>query len=169
MGDALNLENKMTYHRPMHRRTFLAAGFGMLAFPLPAPAAPTRIAVTKDPNCSCCSGWVDHLKKADFDVSVTLSSDLSATKSRLGIPDALAACHTAEIEGYAIEGHVPAAAIRRLLAKRPAAKGLAVPGMPAGSPGMEVQGTASEVYDVVIFGEFGQRRFARYRGSVEVT
>jgi hypothetical protein len=163
------LENDMIYDRSMHRRTFLAAGFGILAFPLPALAAPTQIAVTKDPNCSCCSGWVDHLQKAGFDVSVTQSSDLSAAKIRLGVPDALAACHTAEVEGYVIEGHVPASAIRKLLAERPSAKGLAVPGMPTGSPGMEVEGNAPQDYEVIIFGDFGQRRFATYRAADEVS
>jgi hypothetical protein len=155
--------------KPIGRRKFFTASCcSLFALALPARAAAPRIAVTKDPNCSCCSGWVDHLKKAGFDVSVTESSDLSATKARLGIPTALAACHTAEVASYAIEGHVPASAIRQLLAKKPAAKGLAVPGMPAGSPGMEVEGAAPEVYDIIAFGDFGQRRFATFRGTVEI-
>ena len=157
-------EKDMTPKSPVGRRTFLTAAWcGLLTIALPARASAPRIAVTKDPDCACCGGWVDHLKKDGFDVSVIQSPDLSAVKRRLGVPAALAACHTAEIGDYAIEGHVPASAIRRLLAERPIAKGLAVPGMPVGSPGME--GGVSEVYDVVIFGEFGQRRFATYRGS----
>jgi hypothetical protein len=162
-------ETNMTA-KPIDRRVLLAAAAAsVVSLPFRALAAATRIAVTKDPNCSCCSGWVDHLKKSGFDVAVTESSDLTATKARLGIPTGLAACHTAEVDGYAIEGHVPSAAIRRLLTQRPFATGLAVPGMPAGSPGMEVEGTAPEIYDVVIFGGFGQRPFARFRGDVEVS
>jgi len=79
----------------------------------------------------------------------------------------LAACHTAEVAGYVVEGHVPAGAIKRLLAERPDAKGLAVPGMPVGSPGMEVEGTAPETYEVMLFGPAGHRPFARYRGGQE--
>jgi hypothetical protein len=155
--------------KPIDRRVLLTAvAVSMLSLPLPALTATTRIAVTKDPNCSCCSGWVDHLKKSGFNVVVTESSDLAAVKARLEVPVGLAACHTAEVDGYVIEGHVPAAAIRQLLTKRPSAKGLAVPGMPAGSPGMEAEGAPPEIYDVVIFGDFGQRRFARYRGRVEI-
>ena len=83
------------------------------------------------------------------------------------MPQALAACHTAEVDGYVIEGHVPAPAIKRLLSERPQAKGLAVPGMPIGSPGMEVEGSEPEVYPVVLFGPAGQRIFARFRGAQE--
>ena len=86
-------------------------------------------------------------------------------KAKLGVPNDLAACHTAEIEGYVIEGHVPAIAIRRLLAEKPQAKGLAVPGMPVRSPGMEVDGSAPEPYDVMLFGASGQRVFARFEGA----
>ena len=81
------------------------------------------------------------------------------------MPRNLAACHTAEVDGYVVEGHVPAGAIKRLLAERPPMKGLAVPGMPAGSPGMEVPGAEPETYDVIAFGPTGERTFARYRGG----
>ena len=80
----------------------------------------------------------------------------------------LASCHTAEVAGYVIEGHVPAATIKRLLAERPQAKGLAVPGMPAGSPGMEVEGMEPDTYEVVLFGPSGERTYARFTGSREV-
>jgi hypothetical protein len=89
-------------------------------------------------------------------------------KVRLGVPQALAACHTGEVAGYVIEGHVPAVAIKRLLSEKPQAKGLAVPGMPIGSPGMEVHGIEPETYEVVLFGPFGKRTFTRYRGVQEV-
>lgn len=88
-------------------------------------------------NCGCCTGWVQHLKDAGFTVTVQETAQLPAVRKRLGVPGDLAACHTAEIGGYVIEGHVPAFALRQLLEKRPTAIGLAVPGMPAGSPGME--------------------------------
>ena len=102
------------------------------------------VTVRKDPTCSCCTGWADHLRAEGFPVTEVATSDLKAVKTRLGVPTDLSGCHTAEVGGYAIEGHVPAVAIKRLLAERPVATGLAVPGMPAGSPGM---GGEPEVYD----------------------
>ena len=128
------------------------------------PALPP-ISVSKDPNCGCCSGWVEHLRRAGFQTTVTNVSDLAAVKTRLGVPDELASCHTAEIGEYVIEGHVPASAIRRLLAERPMASGLAVPGMPVGSPGMEVPGTPNETYAVILFGPSIRREFGRYKGA----
>jgi hypothetical protein len=95
------------------------------------------------------------------------TAELNRVKARLGVPPSLAACHTAEVAGYVVEGHVPAGAIKRLLAERPDAKGLAVPGMPIGSQGMEVEGAAPETYEVMLFGPAGQRPFARYRGGQE--
>ena len=108
------------------------------------------ITVHKDPTCGCCSGWVEHLQKAGFKTKVLDPKALDAVKQRLGVPDDLAACHTAEMAGYIVEGHVPAAALKRLLAEKPKAAGLAVPGMPVGSPGME--GGKPEKYDVILFG-----------------
>jgi hypothetical protein len=121
------------------------------------------ILVHKDPNCGCCAGWVRHLKDAGFAVTVEETADLEAVRKRLGVPADLAACHTAEIDGYVIEGHVPALAVRRLLQERPKAIGLAVPGMPAGSPGME--GGLAQAYDVVLFEVDGSRRFMRFVGT----
>ena|SRR5882724_3499456 len=134
-----------------------------------ARAEPARkITVTKDPSCGCCGGWVRHLEAEGFAVEVTDSDAVNRVKARLGVPEHLAACHTAEIGGYVIEGHVPAAAIRRLLAQKPQTRGLAVPGMPVGSPGMEVEGSAPETYEVVSFGPSGDRVFARFEGSREL-
>lgn len=127
-----------------------------------------KITVTKDPDCSCCGRWIAHLNASGFDATVSESADLNKVKSRLGVPDELASCHTAEVEGYVIEGHVPAVAIRRLLAERPEARGLAVPGMPTGAPGMEAAGSAPQRYDVVLFGPFGRRIFARFEGTREL-
>ena len=92
--------------------------------------------------------------------------DLDAVKKRLGVPDDLAACHTAEVAGYIIEGHVPAAALKRFLAEKPNARGLAVPGMPIGSPGME--GGKPEKYDVVLFGQNGRRTYMSFIGEQSV-
>ena len=94
------------------------------------------------------------------------TANVDAVKARLGVPDKLASCHTAEISGYAIEGHVPAPAIIQLLAEKPMAKGLAVPGMPVGSPGMD--GWSREIYEVILFGDEGQKTYARYRGAQEI-
>ena len=102
-----------------------------------AAAPKPAINVSKDPNCGCCTGWVEHLRNNGFTATVTDTKDMPAVKTRLGVPEKLASCHTAEIAGYVIEGHVPAHAINRLLAEKPKARGLAVPGMPIGSPGME--------------------------------
>jgi len=126
------------------------------------------IRVHRDPSCGCCGAWVDHLRASGFAAEVMETAEINRVKSKLGVPQSLASCHTAEVEQYVIEGHVPAPAIKRLLSERPRAKGLSVPGMPVGSPGMEVEGSAPETYDVVLFGNFGQRSFARYTGATEV-
>ena len=139
-----------------------------LAMTRHAEAAGPEITVTKDPNCGCCGAWVDHLKAEGFSVRVIETAAINRVKAKLGVPSELASCHTAEVEDYVIEGHVPAVVIRRLLAERPQAKGLAVPGMPVGSPGMEVAGVPVDVYDVVLFGAFGQRVFARFEGAREL-
>jgi hypothetical protein len=143
-----------------------AAGLAQTSVPSWAQGSP-KIVVTKDPTCGCCGGWVEHLRSSGFTADVIESSELNRVKVRLGVPQDLTSCHTAEIGGYVIEGHVPAPAIKRLLAEKPQAKGLAVPGMPVGSPGMEVAGIEPETYDVVLFGPSGRSRFARYRGAVE--
>ncbi len=120
------------------------------------------VRVVKSPTCACCSAWVDHLEESGFRVEVEETASLGAAKARLGVPGELSSCHTAEVEGYVVEGHVPAAEIRRLLERRPDdVRGLAVPGMPAGSPGME--GPAPVPYDVVAFdGSGGRSVWASY-------
>ena len=121
------------------------------------------ITVHKDPNCGCCTGWVEHLRESGFTVQAIDTAELDAVKTRLGVPGDLAACHTAQVAGYVVEGHVPAAALKRLLAEKPSAAGLAVPGMPVGSPGME--GGAPEPYDVILFGPAGRRTYMRFLGD----
>lgn len=129
--------------------------------PSSAPAEAVDITVHKSPTCGCCSAWVDHLRAAGFSVAVTETDDLEPVKQQFGVPDRLRSCHTARAGDYTIEGHVPASDIRRLLAERPAARGLAVPGMPVGSPGME-QGDGKEPYAVILFGDRGHSVWARH-------
>jgi hypothetical protein len=149
--------------RRVTRRSVLSLAAAFLASPAYHASANTPgILVHKDPNCSCCSGWVRHLKDAGFVVKAVETADLHPLKARLGVPADLAACHTAEADGYVLEGHVPAAAVRRLLEEKPSATGLAVPGMPAGSPGME--GGTPKPYDVVLFAPGGRQVFMRFLG-----
>jgi hypothetical protein len=118
--------------------------------------SPTAIAVVKDPGCGCCTKWVQHLSKAGFKATVTESSTIDALKDSKGVPKAARSCHTATVGGYVIEGHVPAEVIKRLLIERPNVVGLAVPGMPAGSPGMEMPGGRIDPYDVLAFDKSGK-------------
>ncbi|GGH15006.1 hypothetical protein GCM10007036_14690 [Alsobacter metallidurans] len=151
----------------MSRRTALAA---LAAAPLLGASQALsqslpRVSVTKDPSCGCCQGWVSHLRRSGFQVAVSESADMQSVKKRLGVPDELASCHTGEVAGYVLEGHVPAAEVKRLLAEKPKARGLAVPGMPSGSPGMEVANGNLDTYEIVQFGPEGRKTFARYRGG----
>jgi hypothetical protein len=151
------------------RRTALTFIASVALAPLGASAAARpRVTVHKDPNCGCCSAWVKHLEAAGFPVTAIDTPRLNAVKARLGVPADLHACHTAEVDGYIVEGHVPAAAIDRLLTERPGGKGLAVPGMPVGSPGMEIVGSPPEEYTVFIFGDFGKRQYARFKEAREI-
>lgn len=119
------------------------------------------ITVYMSPHCGCCGEWVDHLAKSGFSAQRRLVDDLDVVKARQQVPAAVASCHTAVVDGYFIEGHVPASDIRRLLGQRPSARGLAAPGMPAGAPGMESAGR--EPYDVLLVDEGGRTTvFARH-------
>ena len=132
---------------------------------LPVAQAGTgpEIVVYKTRTCGCCSAWIDHMKASGFRVTavdVDAAGDLMQLKAREGISANLASCHTALVDGYVIEGHVPADLVQRLLAERPQVRGLAVPGMPMGSPGME--GPRKEAYDVLTFdGEGNTAVYAR--------
>ena len=122
----------------VRRRCALFGGAAsLLSSRLLFAAEQPEITVHTDPNCGCCSGWVQHLQKAGFQTNVIDTRNIDAEKQRLGVPDDLAACHIAEIAGYVMEGHVPASALRRFVSEKPNATGLAIPGMPIGSPGME--------------------------------
>ncbi|MEO6799753.1 MAG: DUF411 domain-containing protein [Rhodanobacter sp.] len=120
---------------------------------VPAAMAANAMAVFSDPSCGCCGAWVSYVRAHGFTVTVHQDQSMGAVKARLGVPAAAVSCHTALIDGYVIEGHVPVEDIRRLLAERPAAVGLAAPGMPMGSPGMEMG--APERYDVLLIGRDG--------------
>ena len=145
------------------RRALALLAAGIAVSPGLARAEAPAVLVHKDPDCGCCGGWVKHMQAAGFAVTVDETADLRAVRTRLRVPPSLASCHTAEVSGFVVEGHVPAQAIRRLLAQRPAVLGLAVPGMPAGSPGME--GGTPRAYDVLTFGADGQKPFMRVLGT----
>ena len=140
------------------RRNFVAqaAGFGLaLAGGRRLVAAgsgdPVSLTVYKSPSCGCCAKWVDYLEAAGFATVVHDDDDMNTVKDNLGVPQGVRSCHTAQVERYLIEGHVPVEDIRRLLAERPKVAGLAVPGMPASSPGMAVPGEPHEAYEVLAF------------------
>ncbi|WP_028101013.1 DUF411 domain-containing protein [Pseudoduganella violaceinigra] len=126
-------------------KTLLAA---MLAIPVLAMAATPVINVYKSAACGCCEEWVRHLRANGFTVAPHNVANPSDLREKMGMPDRFGSCHTAVVDGYAIEGHVPAADIKRLLAAKPKAKGLSAPGMPLGSPGME--GPRKDAYDVFL-------------------
>lgn len=154
--------NKLSVQR--RRLLALVAGGALIASgPSSWAQDHRRITVWKDPNCGCCGGWVAHLRRNGFVATVIETSDVQAIKTQRRVPAELASCHTAEIAGYTIEGHVPAGAIMQLLSERPAGRGLAVPGMPIGSPGME--GGTPEIYEVVLFGDGMTMPFARFIGE----
>lgn len=138
-----------------------AAGAGTIALAdaAAAGAGPT-VTVYKSPTCGCCRNWVDHMREHGFEVVVHDTTALDGIKDEHGVATALRSCHTALVDGYVLEGHVPADVVRRLLEERPEVAGLAVPGMPMGSPGME--GPYKESYDVIAFDrEGGTRVYAR--------
>jgi len=146
----------------MQRRSLIRALAALPVLPALSARAATAIHVYKNASCDCCTGWVKHLSSAGFAVSVTTTDDTIAIRKKVGIADAFGACHTATVEGYAIEGHVPAAEIRRLLALKPQAIGLAVPSMPVGSPGMEY-GDRKDPYTVFLIDRQGRDTvFANY-------
>jgi hypothetical protein len=145
--------------RSFSRREFLTRGATAAAAAAALPVllgarAATSMVVYKDPNCGCCNNWVALMRSAGFEVSVRDTPDTQSIKRRYKVPAALASCHTALVGGYVIEGHVPADLISRLLKDKPKVLGLAVPGMPVGSPGME--GGRKEAYDVLTFDASGK-------------
>ena len=145
------------------RRSFVAqaAGLGLTLTVGPrlwalGSTAPVTLTVYKSPTCGCCAKWVDHVKAAGFKTVVHEDEDMDSVKDALGVPRDMRSCHTAQVDKYLIEGHVPAEDITNLLARKPKAAGLAAPGMPASSPGMAVQGQPHEPYDVLLFQRDGK-------------
>jgi hypothetical protein len=133
-----------------------AAGESAAKVAAAAPAAQTvEVTVYKSPTCGCCTKWEDHLRENGFHVTSVQREDMNTIKQEHGIPQGLQSCHTALVNGYAVEGHVPADVIRKLLTERPRVKGIAVPGMPMGSPGME--GPHKDEYEVYTFDASGPK------------
>jgi hypothetical protein len=151
----------------MEKRLFiqtLAAAATTSALPLLAQTARPQVEVWKDPSCGCCKDWIAHMQSSGFAVK-TWESGNNAARARLGLPQKFGSCHTALVEGYVVEGHVPASDVKRLLKERPKALGLAVPGMPVGSPGMDgpEYGGRKDRYDVLLVQADGSTRvFSHY-------
>ena len=151
------------------RRVFLLGVLALGAASMPALAATQAIAmrVWKDPNCGCCKDWIAHMEKNGFSASVADEGN-NAARARLGVAQKFASCHTALVQGYVIEGHVPVADIQRLLKEKPKALGLAVPGMPIGSPGMDgpAYGGRQDAYQVLLIQKDGSAQvFTSYAGK----
>lgn len=120
-----------------------------------AVAADDEVVMYKDPNCGCCGKWADHMREHGFKVKEVATAQMGQVKGEAGVPQALGSCHTARVGGYVVEGHVPAADVRRMLTEKPAIAGISAPGMPMGSPGMEGPYPADR-YDVVSFDAQGR-------------
>lgn len=143
--------------RGINRRSWLTAAAGVIsASAWAATSSKPNVEVWKDPSCGCCKDWVLHLEQSGFKVQVFETGNAPA-RARLGIPEVLGSCHTARVGGYAIEGHVPAREIHRLLREKPNALGLTVPGMPVGSPGMDgaIYQGRKDPYDVLLLSKGG--------------
>ena len=150
----------------MTRRELFGVLLVVLAAPTGCAAQPgAAVRVYKDPTCGCCALWVEHLRKAGFVATVTDTGDMTSIKTKHGVPAKVRSCHTALVDGYVLEGHVPAEDVQRLLKQRPAVVGIGVPGMPIGSPGMEVAGMRPQAYDVLAFDKSGGTKvFASHAG-----
>ena len=131
----------------------------------PSPTDLPPLTVYKSASCGCCIKWVEHMRDAGFEVKVNDVDNVHPVKLRVGVPPGKGSCHTAEVGGYFLEGHVPASDVKRLLAQRPAAKGLAVPGMPVGSPGMEVPDGRKQPYDVELVATDGSTSQFSHHGE----
>lgn len=149
------------------RRALMTAAASLALAPLArAQSAQPLVEVWKSPTCGCCKDWVRHLQTNGFRVKTVEVENTAQARARMRIPERLGSCHTAAVGGYALEGHVPAREIRRLLAERPDAVGLAVPGMPIGSPGMDgpEYGGRKDAYDVLLVAKDGSARsYQSYR------
>ena len=157
---------------PIFIMSVAAAMFSGAAYAMQQKTAAPVVQVYKSPTCGCCSKWIEHMRTSGFDVRATNVDDMTAVKASYRVPEQLQSCHTATVDGYAIEGHVPAWDVRRVLKERPRlaedpevarVAGIAVPGMPAGSPGMETPGTKPQPFNVMSFDSHGKTSvFAKY-------
>lgn len=154
-----NTNIKTVSRRSALRLSLAALGIAALGQPVRTLAAASagQITVWKNPDCGCCGEWVAHLRKNGFEVVTQDVKDTAPVRKKLGLPDKFGSCHTARLGDYVLEGHVPAQEVRRLLREKPQARGLAVPGMPVGSPGMEM-GDARDAYDVLLVLKDGSSR-----------
>jgi len=126
---------------------------------------PIDIVVYRSPTCECCGKWLEHMKKNNFNIKDIVTDDVQAIKKKYGVPEAMASCHTAIVDGYVIEGHVPANDIMKLLKTKPKIVGIAVPGMPSGTPGMEM-GDRKDSYNVMSFDKENHYEiFNSYKGN----
>jgi len=142
----------------LSRRSFLLSAAAIVATrrQLLAEAPPSVVTVYKDPNCGCCVKWIEHMSKAGFVVTVKDVGNMDEVKKTMNVPAALQSCHTGIVDRYVIEGHVPADVVKKFLAEKSTTLGLAVPGMPMGSPGME--GGRVDKYDIIAFERNGKTR-----------
>lgn len=138
----------------INRRYFSGALAVLCTTPVGAANRP-NMTMHRSPTCGCCGAWAAYIRRAGFSITIVNESDLSPIKSRAGVPDALQSCHTAFIDGYVVEGHVPVEAIEKMLSERPAITGIAVPEMPTGSPGMEIPMMKPEPFKVIAFSQMG--------------
>jgi len=152
----------------IRRRALILGGLALPA--LPAAAQGLMVEVWRDPHCGCCAGWVAHLRTEGFTVADRVVPSVAPFRRALGTPSDLLSCHAGRVAGFALEGHVPAYAIRRFLAERPAGVvGLSVPAMPIGTPGMEVPGQENEIYDVIGWRRDGSHApWLRMQGALPV-
>lgn len=152
----------------LSRRLFLGAAalVGITGTACAQTPRSRNLTVFKTPTCACCDAWIAHMREAGFSTTITVLPSLQSVRSSRGMPDALASCHTGLIDGYLVEGHVPARDVIRLLAERPEAVGITVPAMPLGSPGMETPQGHKEPYDTLLVLRSGATRvFARHNQS----
>lgn len=133
-----------------HRRTFIALALALAALQLPAVAATRQVKLYRNPNCHCCDLYARHLEENGFKVDLVDTTDMAPIKQKYGVPEALEGCHTAVVDGYVIEGLIPAKYVAQMLRERPAIKGLSVPGMPTGAPGMP--GAKAKPLNVYVIG-----------------
>lgn len=162
------MKRRMTSTHSLSRRRMISStaalggltllGLSGAGIAMQAGKTAPKITMYRDPNCGCCSKWATAARAAGFDVTVSETSDIMGVKAKLGVPDTLMSCHTSVAGGYVIEGHVPLNAVKKLLSQKPKIRGIAVPGMPLGSPGMEVPGRAAQPFDVIAFDAAGNTR-----------